>query len=105
MTTSTIPELGFYTLAGQPDSARDLVDEVRTGEDMGLGHVFISERYNIKEAVTLSGAAGPARRPRLRPRHPDRHRRVRPQHAGPRRAGLRPGRAAHVLHRRDHGPL
>lgn len=53
-----LPELGFYTLAGQPDSARDLVDEVRTGEAMGLGHVFISERFNIKEAVTLSGAAG-----------------------------------------------
>ena len=25
---------------------------------MGLGHVFISERFNIKEAATLSGAAG-----------------------------------------------
>ena len=23
-----------------------------------MGHVFISERFNIKEAVTLSGAAG-----------------------------------------------
>jgi probable F420-dependent oxidoreductase len=30
---------------------------VRDGEAMGLGTVFISERYNIKEAVTLSGAA------------------------------------------------
>jgi probable F420-dependent oxidoreductase len=53
-----LTELGFYTLAGQPDSARDLVAEVQTGEAMGLGHVFISERFNIKEAVTLSGAAG-----------------------------------------------
>jgi probable F420-dependent oxidoreductase len=51
-------ELGFYTLAGQPDSARDLLDEVRDGEAMGLGTVFISERYNKKEAATLSGAAG-----------------------------------------------
>jgi probable F420-dependent oxidoreductase len=58
MSDAELSELGYYTLAGQPDSARDLVDEVRTGEDMGLGHVFISERYNIKEAVTLSGAAG-----------------------------------------------
>ncbi|MCZ7535719.1 MAG: TIGR03857 family LLM class F420-dependent oxidoreductase [Acidimicrobiia bacterium] len=54
---SVIPELGFYTLAGQPDSPRELLDEVRDGEAMGLGTVFISERFNIKEAVTTSGAA------------------------------------------------
>jgi alkanesulfonate monooxygenase SsuD/methylene tetrahydromethanopterin reductase-like flavin-dependent oxidoreductase (luciferase family) len=34
------------------------VDEVRAGEAMGLGHAFISERGNVKEAATLSGAAG-----------------------------------------------
>ena len=52
------PELGFYALAGQPGSSRDLVDEVRAGEAMGFGTAFISERYNKKEAATLSGAAG-----------------------------------------------
>ena len=52
------PELGFYTLAGQPESPRDLIEEVRAGEDLGLGTAFISERYNQKEAATLSGAAG-----------------------------------------------
>jgi probable F420-dependent oxidoreductase len=51
-------ELGFYTLAGAPESPRALIDEVRQAEAMGLGHVFISERFNIKEACTLSGAAG-----------------------------------------------
>jgi probable F420-dependent oxidoreductase len=51
-------ELGFYTLAGAPDSTRDLIDEVRDGEAMGLGHVFISERLNVKEAATVSGAVG-----------------------------------------------
>ncbi len=51
-------ELGFYTLAGNPKSPRDLIDEVVAGEAMGLGSAFISERFNIKEAVTLSGAAG-----------------------------------------------
>jgi 5,10-methylenetetrahydromethanopterin reductase len=55
---SPMNELGFYTLAGQPRSPRDLVDEVREGEAMGLGAAFISERFNVKEAVTLSGAAG-----------------------------------------------
>jgi probable F420-dependent oxidoreductase len=53
-----LPELGFYTLAGAPESPRELLDEVRLGEEMGFGTVFISERFNLKEAVTLSGAAG-----------------------------------------------
>ena len=52
------PELGFYTLAGQAATSRDLLDEVRTAETLGLGWAFISERYDKKEAATLSGAAG-----------------------------------------------
>lgn len=51
-------ELGFYTLAGAPKSPRDLVDEVVEAEAMGLGAAFVSERFNIKEAATLCGAAG-----------------------------------------------
>jgi probable F420-dependent oxidoreductase len=60
MTTPSrlLEELGFYTLAGQPDSTRDLIAEVTEGEALGLGTVFISERYNKKEAATLSGAVG-----------------------------------------------
>jgi probable F420-dependent oxidoreductase len=50
--------LGFYTLAGAPRSPRDLIDEVQDGERLGLDVVFISERFNIKEAATLSGAVG-----------------------------------------------
>lgn len=57
MSEPVLPELGFYTLAGAPSSPRELLDEVREGEGMGFGTVFISERFNIKEAVTLSGAA------------------------------------------------
>ena len=53
-----LDELGFYVLAGQPGSSRDLIDEVRTGETLGFGTAFVSERYNKKEAATLSGAAG-----------------------------------------------
>jgi probable F420-dependent oxidoreductase len=52
------PELGFYTLAGAPESPREMIDELRSAEELGLGAAFISERFNIKEAVTLSGAAG-----------------------------------------------
>ena len=51
-------ELGFYTLAGAPQSPAELLHEVAAAEDQGLGSAFISERFNIKEAVTLSGAAG-----------------------------------------------
>jgi probable F420-dependent oxidoreductase len=51
-------ELAFYTLAGQPKSPRELIDEVKSAEALGIGSAFISERFNIKEAATLSGAVG-----------------------------------------------
>lgn len=54
--TTPLPELGCYTLAGAPRDTRALIDEVRRAEAMGLGSVFISERFNVKEAATLSGA-------------------------------------------------
>ena len=50
-------ELSFYGLAGAPKSPRDLIAECRDGEALGFGSVFLSERFNIKEVVTLSGAA------------------------------------------------
>ena len=50
-------ELGFYTLAGHSDSPRDLLDEVPRAEQLGLGAAFISERFNLKDAPTLCGAA------------------------------------------------
>lgn len=55
-----LEELGCYLLAGQPESARDIVAEVRDAETLGLGAAFISERYNKKEAAVLCGAAGAA---------------------------------------------
>ncbi len=51
-------ELAFYTLAGGASSPRDLIAEVQEGEALGLGSAFISERFNVKEAATLSGAVG-----------------------------------------------
>lgn len=51
-------ELGFYGLPGQARSSRDLIAEVIDGEALGLGTVFLSERYNKKEIATLAGAAG-----------------------------------------------
>jgi probable F420-dependent oxidoreductase len=58
MSATVSEELGCYLLAGAPKSPRDLLDEVRGAEELGLGTAFISERFNIKEAATLSGAAG-----------------------------------------------
>jgi 5,10-methylenetetrahydromethanopterin reductase len=54
------PELGCYGLAGHTASPRDLVDEVKAAEAIGLGAVFLSERFNVKDAAVLSGAAGAA---------------------------------------------
>ncbi len=53
-----LPELGCYALAGHSARPRDLVDEVRHAEELGLGSVFLSERFNVKDAAVLAGAAG-----------------------------------------------
>ena len=58
MGRSAFPELGFYALAGQADSSRDLIGEIGRAEGLGLGSAFISERFDKKEAGVLSGAAG-----------------------------------------------
>ena len=57
-TDGQLCELGFYTLAGHSGTPRDLVREVADAEELGLGTAFISERFNTKDATTLSGAAG-----------------------------------------------
>ena len=53
-------ELAFYGMAGAARDPKVLLDDVRDAERMGLGSVFLSERFNVKEAVTLSGAVGAA---------------------------------------------
>ena len=53
-------ELAFYGMAGAARDPKALLDDVRDAERMGLGSVFLSERLNVKEAVTLSGAVGAA---------------------------------------------
>jgi len=52
------PELGCYGLAGHATTARTLLDEVRTAEELGVGSIFLSERFNTKEAIAMAGAAG-----------------------------------------------
>ena len=58
MNAPRMDEIGFYALAGAPESPRELIGEVQRAEQLGIGTAFLSERFNIKEAATLSGAAG-----------------------------------------------
>ncbi len=57
-----MPEIGCYGLAGHTTAPRDLLDEVRLAEELGLGAVFLSERFNVKDAGVLAGAAAAATR-------------------------------------------
>ena len=69
-------ELGYYLLAGAGgEGPATLMDEARRGEEMGFGTAFISERWNVKEASSLVGAAL-----RGHQSHADRHRRNQSQH-------------------------
>jgi hypothetical protein len=53
-----MPELACYGLAGHTDQPADLLDEVRLAEELGLGSVFLSERFNLKDAGVLDFAGG-----------------------------------------------
>jgi 5,10-methylenetetrahydromethanopterin reductase len=58
--SDALPEIGSYGLAGHSASPRDLLDEVRLAERIGIGSVFLSERFNVKDAAVLAGAAAAA---------------------------------------------
>ncbi|WP_245718537.1 TIGR03857 family LLM class F420-dependent oxidoreductase [Nocardia miyunensis] len=54
----TLEELGFYLLAGAGNEGpAALPGQARRGEELGFGTAFISERWNVKEASSLVGAA------------------------------------------------
>jgi probable F420-dependent oxidoreductase len=55
--TPEFPELGFYALAGHTENPGDLIGEVTLAEELGLGSVFLSERFNFKDAAVMAGAA------------------------------------------------
>lgn len=58
MTNRVLDELGYYLLAGAGEEGpATLMDEARRGEELGFGTGFISERWNVKEASSLTGAA------------------------------------------------
>lgn len=53
-------EIACYGLAGHSASPRDLLEEARAAERLGLGSVFLSERFNVKDAGVLAGAVAAA---------------------------------------------
>jgi probable F420-dependent oxidoreductase len=53
-----LSELGCYGLAGHSSSPRDILGEARRAEELGIGSMFLSERFTTKDAPTLSGAVG-----------------------------------------------
>jgi probable F420-dependent oxidoreductase len=54
----TLDELGYYLLPGAGgEGPAGVMDEARRGEELGLGTAFVSERWNVKEAATISAAA------------------------------------------------
>ena len=54
--TSKFPELGFYGLPGHTRQPRDVLDQVRDAEGLGIGNVMISERADYKEIAAICGA-------------------------------------------------
>jgi probable F420-dependent oxidoreductase len=54
--TSRFPELGFYGLPGHTRTPRDVLDQVRDAEQLGIGNVMISERADYKEIAAICGA-------------------------------------------------
>jgi probable F420-dependent oxidoreductase len=61
-TDRQLTELGFYGLSGDTTSPQTLLEETATAERLGLGACFLSERFNLKDAAVLSGAAAAASR-------------------------------------------
>src|SRR6516162_4127536 len=57
-TNRVLAELGYYLLPGAgKQGPAAVLDEARRGEELGFGTVFVSERWNVKEASAISAAA------------------------------------------------
>jgi 5,10-methylenetetrahydromethanopterin reductase len=48
--------LGAYVLPGGPTDPNPIIGQARAGEDLGLSHLFIGERYATKDLGALAGA-------------------------------------------------
>ncbi|TVV77107.1 TIGR03857 family LLM class F420-dependent oxidoreductase [Sphingomonas solaris] len=58
--TALFDKFGTYVLPGRASDPRRGIDEAKEAERIGLGCVWISERYALKEPAVLSGAVSEA---------------------------------------------
>lgn len=57
MSTQEFPELGCYLLPGHTTTPADAIEEARQAEALGLGKVWLSERFDVKDAGVICSAA------------------------------------------------
>lgn len=57
MSTQEFPELGCYLLPGHTQTPADAKHEARRAEELGLGKVWLSERFDVKDAGVICSAA------------------------------------------------
>ncbi|MEH6582486.1 MAG: TIGR03857 family LLM class F420-dependent oxidoreductase [Halioglobus sp.] len=56
-TTCKYPELSCYLLPGHTTTPADAIEEAKQAEAMGLGKVWLSERFDVKDAGVICSAA------------------------------------------------
>ena len=56
-TDNLMPELACYGLAGHSAAPADLLAEAARAEELGLGSILLSERFALKDAAVMAGAA------------------------------------------------
>jgi probable F420-dependent oxidoreductase len=54
---SEFPELSCYLLPGHTTTPADAIEEAREAEALGLGRVWLSERFDVKDAGVICAAA------------------------------------------------
>ncbi len=53
----SLPELSCYLLPGHTTTPRDCLEEAQHAERLGLGRVWLSERFDVKDAGVICAAA------------------------------------------------
>ncbi len=56
-TTIEFPELSCYLLPGHTTTPADAIEEAKQAEALGLGKVWLSERFDVKDAGVICSAA------------------------------------------------
>lgn len=57
VTDVAFPELSCYLLPGHSETPADAIEQARMAEAAGLGRVWLSERYDVKDAGVICAAA------------------------------------------------